>query len=87
MYPADGDAHTDRAGTGRTLTVPEPGRLTAVHVVAFAQPTARAAALPRWTAVAPGAVSKPVPVIVMAVSPTPGPPVGEIRVTDGCFVN
>ena len=61
----------------RTLTVPEPGGLTAVHVVALAQPTARAAALPKWTTVPSDAVLKPVPVIVTAVLPAAGPPVGR----------
>ena len=71
----------------RTLTVPEPGGLTAEHVVAVAQPTVRAAALPKWTTVPLDAVLKPVPVIVTAVLPAAGPPAGVILVTEGCMVN
>ena len=71
----------------RTLTLPDPCGLTAVHVVALAQPTASVAAPPKWTTVAPGAVLKAVPVIVTAVLPTAGPLVGEMLVTDGRLVN
>src|SRR5512135_2762018 len=66
-----------------TCTVPVPAGLVAVQLVVKAQETPAAAVAPKWMVVAPGVVSKPVPVMVTVVPPTAKPLVGAIAVTVG----
>src|SRR5512135_2629830 len=66
-----------------TCTVPVPAGLVAVQLVVEAHETPVAAVAPNCTVVAPGVVSKPVPVMVTTVPPTAKPLVGSIAVTIG----
>jgi hypothetical protein len=67
----------------RTLTVPIPGGLVALHWLTLLQLTAVAAALPKPMAVAPRIVLKPLPVMVTTVPPAAGPLFGLRPVTVG----
>jgi hypothetical protein len=66
-----------------TSTVPVPAGLVALQLVAEAQLTLVAAAVPKRAIVAPGPVANPVPVIVTAVPPPAGPLAGATLVTVG----
>jgi hypothetical protein len=67
----------------RTSTVPLPAGLVAAQMVALAHDTPVAAVAPKATVVVPGAVLKPVPVIVIAVPPAAGPEAGATLLTVG----
>jgi hypothetical protein len=69
------------AVVSRTLTVPLPAGLVAVHVVAEEQLTPLAEFAPNWIAVAP--TTKFEPVIVMTVPPVVGPVEGLMDETTG----
>lgn len=67
-----------------TSTVPatSPGEV-AVQLVFEEQLTSKATVIPKSTAVTPGMVENPVPVIVTGVPPETGPELGEIAATVG----
>jgi hypothetical protein len=69
------------AVVSRTLTVPLPAGLVAVHVVAEEQLTPVEELAPNWTAVAP--TTKFEPVIVTTVPPVVGPVEGLMDETTG----